>query len=355
MGYQDVGKTPASTHGTYKGVELNANRDKASIDAGLAAKEGVSDAGADYWSDWDRNKGSRTRKGYEDEAKRLFNEQKKSYENANKDTMQDRNNMLGEIAQFKATSLMNSEKMNALISNKSEELRVQSHQIEQNVVQQFASMGKAVNPFIMGQVKMANSLRNADSVNQFTIGLEKERAGVHSTYLGHLNNVYEQTERNVMDAGLVMQMVQQLGQAASGVSVGSSGQPRVVSSSGGSRSMRSSSGGSTSKRARGPSATHGKDGGFGTPEKNPFGGSFFQSSVDNSNNPNSITNKDNKAAYNDRSSAYRKTSGAYNSSQSSNSAKSSSYNKLKAESDRNKAIADNNRSASQGSYFDDWA
>ncbi len=255
---------PASTAGTYKGVELNAGRDKKSIDAGLAAQSGVTGAGKDYWTNWDRNAGQRKRTGYENEAKRLFSEQKKSYENANKDTMQDRNNMLGEIAQSKAMSLMNSDRMNSMISNKSEQLRVQSAQIEQNVVQQFASMGKAVNPFIMGQIKQKNALMNSDSVNQFTIGLEKERAQQHGVYLGHLNNVYEQTERSVMDADMVMSMIQQLGESASGVSMGGSGVSmggsgggtRIVMSSGGS----SGGGRSRSSRSKNAGMTRGLDG-----------------------------------------------------------------------------------------------
>ena len=170
----------------------------------------------------------------------FWDSQRIAQNEANADTLRDRQAMLAEIAEFKATSLVNEERMSMLLGQTEDRLNAKTETTMRDIQIQIASMGRVMNPMLMGDIRAKLELQNQDTLNTQRASLEMERAKVHQSYLSQLSSVLADTQRNVMSPAEAMQMMQALGasndntqafQSGGGGSGGSGG----YSSGGGSR------------------------------------------------------------------------------------------------------------------------
>jgi hypothetical protein len=170
----------------------------------------------------------------------LWEQQNQEWNKANEDTLIDRQGMLGELADFKAQSILNNQNIEKTLSDSAETLRNNSKEILDRVRNNFASMGRSVSPYVMASISSRLALQNKDKLDTQRAGLEMDRAQIHGAYLDKLERTLADTKRTTMDPQTVLAMMKELGGGAAGGGVASGG---AGFATGGGGSARTSGGG----------------------------------------------------------------------------------------------------------------
>jgi len=153
----------------------------------------------------------------------FWEDQNQAWNKANEDTLVDRGAMLGELADFKAQSVMNNQNIERELSDLGETLRVSSEETLSKVRNSFAAMGRSVSPYVMAGISSRLALQSKDKLNLRRSQLEMDRAQIHGAYLEKLNGVLADTKRTTMDPSAVLAMMKELSGGDAGGGLGGTG------------------------------------------------------------------------------------------------------------------------------------
>lgn len=168
-------------------------------------------------------------------GKEFWYNQQHSWDKANADTMQDRNNMLAELSQYRAQTLLSNQMFEKVMAEEEQRELSNNSQTLTRITQQYAQMGRSVSPLVLSGVAQRLTLASRDKLFVKRAQLEMDRAQLQQDYLSRMYQVLGETKRSVIDPATAVGIMEKLGQASSDVaSVQSSGGGGSVSLGGGS-------------------------------------------------------------------------------------------------------------------------
>lgn len=145
----------------------------------------------------------------------LTTENRRAYEQAGQEARADRDRMLAELETYKAG--ISQERTAAVLARERATWEQQIGATLAGIERQYANMGRVASPWVLAQVRTRLVAQAQDALQVRRFELEQERQQQLQYYLNTLNNVYQNTERQVMDPLTAAKLAADLGAGASTV------------------------------------------------------------------------------------------------------------------------------------------
>jgi hypothetical protein len=150
-------------------------------------------------------------------GKQFWAENQHAQEQANKDTIRDRNTMLAELSQYRAQSILSNETFERVMAEEEQKERGANMQTLAQISQQYAQMGRQASPYLLAGVAQKLSLASRDKLFVRRAQLELDRSQLQQDFLGRLYQVLGETKRSVIDPATAAGIMEKLGAASSNV------------------------------------------------------------------------------------------------------------------------------------------
>jgi hypothetical protein len=149
-------------------------------------------------------------------------EWRKDIEEANARTEADRQRLLAAIDEFKGQQAGFSEMdMSRMTGELRQSEEAKNREIMRQTQERFASMGRVASPITLGQIQKRLAIQSADLIANRRVALEMESAGMklraREFALSSLQETLAGTQRDVIDPGTALQVMQLLGRGTSQV------------------------------------------------------------------------------------------------------------------------------------------
>ena len=145
-------------------------------------------------------------------AAAFWEESRRGWDTAATEAKQDRDTMLADLETYRQG--FNGQWVTQTLSREKAYWDARITQTLTRVQAQYAALGRVASPFLLGEVARRMTAQAADALQVRRMELENEQRRQMETYLSMKNQVYSNTQRNVMAPETVMSIMQALGTAA---------------------------------------------------------------------------------------------------------------------------------------------
>lgn len=145
-------------------------------------------------------------------AAAFWEESRRGWDQAATEARQDRDTMLADLETYRQG--FNSQWMTQTLSREKAYWDARITQTLTRVQAQYAALGRVASPYLMGELSRRMTAQAADALQVRRLELENEQRRQMETYLSMKNQVYSNTQRNVMAPETVLSIMQALGTAA---------------------------------------------------------------------------------------------------------------------------------------------
>lgn len=149
-------------------------------------------------------------------VERLLAEGRKSVEEANEATMQDRERVLAALAEYYTG--ISPESYNQILSAEASAYEARNERQMRELVGNMSQSGAAPNPYVMGRYRAMLDSQMSDAMAIREGQLRIDRQSQMQYYVSTLNDIMKATERQTLDPNFLLGVAQLLGQGSSTVS-----------------------------------------------------------------------------------------------------------------------------------------
>lgn len=148
-------------------------------------------------------------------AQELYKSSQIGYDKAKAQAAADRQQMLGELATFKAG--FGDDWINGQISRETAAWDAKINSTVDRTVQEMANLGRKASPYMLAAIRRTMVAQKQDALQVRRFELEAKKSEMTQAYLSMLNNVLSNTQVQTQDPAQVLQMITSLGRSNSQV------------------------------------------------------------------------------------------------------------------------------------------
>ena len=179
----------------------------------------IASGGSDYFRrenvkgmfDWYKNRYEENR----ELATEAWDRYKEGVDRANEETREDRDDILARLDTYEEG--YNEDWMNSVLAQEKAQWEAKRQQTLDRVQQQYANMGRQASPYLLGEINRRMTAQEADALQARRFELEQERDSRRQWALQIRNQIYSDTQRQVMNPQAATQLMTSLGKGASTV------------------------------------------------------------------------------------------------------------------------------------------